>query len=476
MDRTQVQTRAIATGAHDEEADVVVLGAGASGVATAIAAARAGARTVLVEAGPMPGGELLSGMAIDGALNGRGEWVLGGVGRKLVDDCRSLGGFAEALCDFRLIWYVCLDPEVMKVAVVRALAQAGVRLLLHTVAVAVETDGPRLRALHVQNKSGRTRIGARWFVDCSGDAELVRSAGGEVLHGGPAGEMQPVSMMFRMAGVQSGPLLRFQQEQPLHFALGESDAIRQGRSDPELASAAAAQGHPTVFLKGDGPLLGQAIESGEMYPTALVMIQPTAPRRGEVCLNTTRVGGVDGTDTGTLSTSLATLAQQALQCVQFMQKRVPGFEQAAFSGLSHRVGVRETRRIAGRESLAEADVLQARKRPDGIAKGSHHVDIHQSGVGQVRIPVRDGGSYDIPWGCLLPPAFVNVVAAGRVLSSDRGANGSARVMGPCMGMGHAAGLACAMALQGGLDDIATLDVQKLRTRLAEEGAVLDGTW
>ena len=160
-----------------------------------------------------------------------------------------------------------------------------------------------------------------------------------------------------------------------------------------------------------------------------------------------------------------------------MRKNVPGFGDAAFSGIASRVGVRETRRIDGDESLTEADVLEARKRDDGIGKGSHHVDIHQSGTGQIRIPVKDGGSYDIPWGCLLPRGVANVAVAGRSLSADRGAHGSARVMGPCLAMGQAVGTASAMLLRS--DDprpaFASLDVQALRAQLRKDGAVLEGT-
>lgn len=233
-----------------------------------------------------------------------------------------------------------------------------------------------------------------------------------------------------------------------------------------------------MFLKGDGPLVTGAIARGELYPTALIMIQPTSRQRGEVCLNTTRVGGIDGTRTQALSATLATLSDQVLQCASFMQRHVPGFEQAAYSGIATRVGVRETRRIVGRQSLSQDDVLGARKREDGIAKGSHHVDIHQSGTGQIRIPVQDGGSYDIPWGCLLPQGVPNVVAAGRILSADRGAHGSARVMGPCLAMGQAAGTAAAMLLDSGPRgdaDFATIPVQALRERLRADGAILDGT-
>ena len=190
-----------------------------------------------------------------------------------------------------------------------------------------------------------------------------------------------------------------------------------------------------------------------------------------MCLNTTRVGEIDGIRTAALSETLVTLTDQVVQCSAFMRKHVPGFEQAVFSGIASRLGVRETRRIQGLATLTEDDVLQARKQSEGIGKGSHHVDIHQSGTGQIRIPVRDGGSYDIPWPCLLPQGVSNVVAAGRILSSDRGANGSARVMGPCLAMGQAAGTAAAMMLEhgGSAVDFARLDVQVLRAKLRAAG-------
>jgi hypothetical protein len=471
------QETEFATESRVIDADVVVLGAGASGVAAAIAAARGGARTLLVDAGPIPGGELISGMALDGALTGRGEWILGGVGRDILAECERLGGYVGPLNDWRLIWYVCVDPEVMKLAVAGMLAKAGVKLLLHTYATKLTSSDGAVQALHVINKEGRTEIRARLFLDCSGDADIVRAAGGAVLQGGPDGELQPVSLMFRMSGVKTLPLLEFLRDHPEHFALGESDAIRQGRTDRELANCAIRQGQPTVFLKRDGPLVSAAIASGEMYPTALIIIQPTSTQRGEVCLNTTRVGGIDGTRTADLSATLATLSDQVWQCSQFMRKRVPGFADAAYSGISSRVGVRETRRIDGEERLTRDDVLQARKRADGIGKGSHHVDIHQSGTGQIRIPVHDGGSYDVPWGCLLPKGLVNVAAAGRILSADREAHGSARVMGPCLAMGQAIGTAAAMLHARGTVDsgFRSIDVGALRERLAADGAILDGT-
>jgi hypothetical protein len=468
MEGAKVETR---------DYDVVVLGGGASGLAAAVTATRLGARTLLVEAGTIVGGELLTGMAIDGALNGRGEWVVGGFARELFDECARLDGYVGALCDWRLIWYVCVDPEVMKLAVYRMLARHKVDLLLHSFAVGTTTEGGRVTGLQVLNKRGRMDIRAKVFIDCSGDGDLAMMAGAEALPADPRHPgLQPVSMMFRMAGVETAALTDFVRRHPENCALGESDAIRGGRTDQECAEAIHKQGQPTVFFKSGGPLLKGAIERGDMYPTALIMIQPTSNVRREVCLNTTRVGGVDATNTDALSASMGELLDQVWQCSRFMRAQVPGFRDAHFSGVASRVGIRETRRIHCDAVLSEDEVRTGLKREDGIGKGSHHIDIHESGLGQVRIPVDNGGSYDIPWGSLLPRGLANVIVAGRCFSADRPAHGSARVMGPCMAMGQATGTAAAMMAAQGMGDVRAVDVQALRARLRADGAILSGTY
>ncbi|MBL0290913.1 MAG: FAD-dependent oxidoreductase [Betaproteobacteria bacterium] len=144
--------------------------------------------------------------------------------------------------------------------------------------------------------------------------------------------------------------------------------------------------------------------------------------------------------------------------------------------MANRVGIRETRRIACDVMLTEEDVRTGRKRADGIGKGSHHIDIHESGLGQLRIPVENGGSYDIPWGCLLPQGLSNVMIAGRCISADRPAHGSVRVMGPCMAMGQATGTAAAQMVAGAsLGDVREIEVDALRAQLRADGAILDGT-
>ncbi|MBI5113173.1 MAG: FAD-dependent oxidoreductase [Rhodovulum sp.] len=456
--------------------DVAVVGGGAAGIGAAIAAAKSGARTALIEAGPMFGGELLSGMSVDGVLNGRGEWVVRGVADEIFEECRQMDGFIGPLHDYRLICYVCCDPEVMKIAIARVLARHGVVPILYTQVTDVAVENGTVRSIVLTHKNRRTLLSAKHFVDASGDGDVAAMAGAPTEFSDETGELQPLSLMFRMSGVETGPFLDFIRDNPTSLAVGESEAVRAGRTDEELAQAIHAQGEPTVFFRGNGPFLGGAIQRGEMFPTALIMIMPTSKPRKEVCVNATRVAeNISGLDAPGVSRVVATLMDQVWQTATFLKTRCPGFEGASFAGLAPRVGIRETRRVMGEYVLSGDEAASATKQKDVITKGAHHIDIHQDGIRQVRIAIADGGSYDIPFGCLIPKAVRNLLVAGRCISTDRVANGTTRMMGQCLGTGHAAGLAAAMCVEAGHDDVRALSVPALQVRLRQQGAVLDGT-
>ncbi len=455
--------------------DVVVLGGGAAGITAAAAAARNGRKTLLVEAGPILGGELLSGMSIDGLLNARNEYVCGGLSDALLEECRRMDGFIGPIHDFRLISYVCVDPEVMKIAVMRLLTRYGVTPWMYTLAEDVVTEGGRVRGLVTVNKGGRTLVTADYFIDCSGDGDLAAMAGAPFELGAPDGELQPLSLMFRMSNVETEPMLAFARDNPDSLAVGESDYVRAGRTDAQLAMELYKQGQPSLFFKSDGPFLGKAIARGDIAPTALIMIMPTSAARKEVCVNATRIAeNIVGMDAAAVSRTMTALMEQVWTCAEFLKRDLPGFENAHFSGLAPRIGIRETRRIMGDYVLTKEDAIEARKHPDCIAKGAHHVDIHQDGIRQIRLPIADGGSYDIPFQCLLPRGLDNVLVAGRCLSATREGMGTARTMGPCMAMGQAAGTAAAMCIDGGLPDVRSLSIRALQQRLREQGAIIDG--
>lgn len=461
---------------NDPDYDVIVAGGGCAGIAAAAGAARNGARTLIIDSGPSLGGELLSGMTIDGAINARGQWVVGGVLDELIEELKRLEGYVGAFNDYRLIRYICVDPVAMQIAVMNVLRKHGVDVLLHTTAEDVVMDGSRMSGIVIRNKGGRKVLSAGAFIDCSGDGDVSAMAGAPYEIGSPQGELQPVSMIFRLAGVETVPLLDFVRNHPEHVAVGESEEIRGGRTDRELVEELYRQGQPTVFFKGNGPLLAEAIGKGELFPTALIMLQPTSVPRKEVCVNATRVAGLNALDTRALSDAMGELFDQIGVCIRFLKRSVPGFAHSHLSAISPRIGIRETRRIMGEYVLTGDDVGQGRKFADGVAKGCHHIDIHQDGSKQVRIPIANGGSYDIPFRSLLPQKLSNVLVAGRCLSADRPAQGTARVMGSCLAMGQAAGTAAALFRAERLDDMRQLDIVGLRERLMRQGAVLEGTW
>lgn len=461
---------------HHKKYDTVVVGGGCAGIAAAVGAAQNGANTLIIDAGPTLGGELLSGMTIDGAINARGQWIVGGVLNELVDELKKLGGYVGAFNDWRLIHYVCIDPVITRIAIMNILRRWGVDVLLYTTAQSVVMDGQKIEAVVISNKSGQTVVRAGAVVDCSGDGDICAMAGAPFEIGSPDGQLQPVSQMFRVMGVETLPLLDFVRQHPDYVAIGESEAIRGGRTDEQIVQEIYDQGQPTVFFKGDGPLLAEAIARGQMYPTALIMIQPTSTGRKEVCINTTRIAHINALDTQALSATMGDLYDQVIVCINFLKSNVPGFKNSHLAALSPRIGIRETRRITGEYILSNDDVAHAKKTKNVVAKGSHHIDIHQEGTGQIRIPVADGGSYDIPFESLVPKKLTNVLMAGRCFSADRPAHGSARVMGPCLAMGQAAGTAAAMLSRSPeIKDMREIKIDSIQKLLRDHGAILDGT-
>ncbi len=451
--------------------EVLVVGAGAAGVAAAMAAADNGAAVTVVEAHPYPGGELVGGLPIDGCLNARGEWLVGGPAQALFDGCRRRDGYIGPVFDWRLNWGVCLDPVAMRLAVVDELARRGVRLSLGSIAQSAEVTDGRLTSVEVAQRQGRARLAADLFIDASGDAALSALAGVECDQ--PAADvLQPVSLTFRVANVDLPALMTFIRDHPEELMLAESPVIDQ--SPAECAQALYDSGLPFVPLSARGRLLGAAIASGAVAPCTAVFMWPTSRARREVGLNMTRLAGVDATLNTAWSEALPKLAAQVEQGVAFLKNKVPGFGQAVLSDTSYAVGVRETRRIRGMAQLTDDAVKEARHTADGIARGAHHIDLHGAGTAQTRIPVRGGGSYDIPYGCLVPVGVANLLVAGRCISSTRAANGSCRVMGTCLATGQAAGTAAGMMAEQGIREAGGLEVQELRERLKGQGAVVEG--
>lgn len=412
------------------EAEVVVIGGGPAGICAAVAAAEEGADTLLVERYGF-----LGGMATAGLVNPfmpyrtGGRQINAGAFQRMIDYFEAEGGWSHLPNSAD-----AFDPELAKLALDRMLAEAGVRRLLHTMLIGAEQAEGHLRRAVTASKSGVSGVAAELFIDASGDADLAAAAGAAFEMGrAEDGFCQPMTMNFRMANVA-------EERMPDRAAINE--------------------------------LYCAAKERGEIVNPRENCLWFYTTRRGEIHFNTTRVVKLDATRAEDLTLAEETARGQVRQMVRFLQTQVPGFEQSYLSVVPTQIGVRESRRVLGDYVLTVDDVLAARKFEDGIARGCYPVDIHNpAGTGTVIQHLPPGEAYDIPYRCLCPLGFDNLLIAGRPISSDHAAHSSHRVMPIAACNGEAAGVAAAMCVRGRYG-IRAVPVPELRTRLKQRGASL----
>lgn len=410
------------------EADVAVVGGGPGGLCAAIAAAEEGASVALVERYGFLGGMATAGLVNPFMSYHAGEeQINAGLFQRLIERLQELGGWTG-----RPKARQAFDPRIMRFACDAMVQEAGITLLLHAfLAEAVAVDG-QVRAGIIASKSGLQTIRGQVFIDGSGDGDLAARAGAQYEKGRPEdGHSQPMTLCFRMVGV-------------------DEDAMPSREEINALYDEAKAAGE---------------IDN----PRENVLLFYT-PRKGEVHFNTTRVVMHDATDALELTDAELIARRQVQQMASFLQAKVPGFAEAYVSEIAPQIGIRESRRIVGDYCLTEDDVLAARKFDDGIARGAYSIDIHNpAGTGTVIKRVPPGDAYDIPYRCLCPVGFSNLLIAGRPISSDHAAHSSHRVMPIAACNGEAAGVAAALCVSEGCD-IRGFDTGRLRETLKRRGA------
>ncbi|MGH8069761.1 MAG: FAD-dependent oxidoreductase [Candidatus Entotheonellia bacterium] len=452
------------TAAVIAEPDILVVGGGPAGLGAALGAAGVGAEVVLAERYGFLGGNataalvmpLMSSftqrgkpMQVDlGCLlppdHGPGEPVVAGAFRQFLTRLVEAGG---AIAPSEQTGFVVpFDPEVFKLVALDLLDEAGVKFLLHSFATDV-IGRPSLQGIVFETKSGPVVVKARVVVDCTGDGDIAARAGAAFEVGRERDELvQPMTLMFRM--------VEFERS----------------------AFAAYAKTHPDQWrgVHGLWDLIAQATAAGELdLPREDVLFFGT-PREHELSVNSTRVTGVLGTDVWDLTYAEWQSRRQMRQIAAFLRRYVPGFEHAYVVQSGVNIGVRETRRIVGDYQLTAADVLEARKFDDVIARGAYPIDIHSpTGSGTILKRLPPGEAYDIPLRCLLPQDVEQLVVAGRCISGTHEAHSSYRVMPIAMATGQAAGVCAALAARAGMAprELPAVHVQR---ELKRQGADLRG--
>lgn len=429
--------------------DLLVVGAGAAGVAAATTAARAGLNVVLSERYGFAGGGAVAGLSgtlcglytATESLDRLPEQVVFGFADEFRAGLDQRGGLGPALRYGKTFTHVH-DPVVWRELGDTMLLDAGVRVIYHSVAIGVDLDGDHLRSATLWTKQGRVLVEAGLVIDASGDADLVAMAGFPS-HIGDDGRVQNPTMIFRLLGV-------------------DVDRFR------------AVYGQDTIMPPQVGALIDRARAEGCALPRSKVWLFPTT-RPGELLCNCTRVIGDDGRELNTLfwrdfSEAEIVGRRQARAYAEFFQTALAGCEEAFVNETAVQVGVRQTRQLTGRAVLRNADVIKGTKRLDGIARSPWPIELHSGERPQVNWLVDD--YYEVPLDCFVPQKGDNLLVAGRCLSAEHEAVASARVTAQCFSYGHAVGWAAWLALRENVS-MMSLDARDVRTLLDRDGAKLN---
>jgi hypothetical protein len=346
--------------------------------------------------------------------------------------------------------------------------QAGVELRLNAYLLGCSLQGSRICGVRLADKSGEREVRAKVVIDATGDADLVARAGGPFVQGDDAGRTMSISLFFRLGGVDLSRHLEHVKRHPDQFMLGEDPFV--GKSRAEIAAGLHTwKDYPLVTGYYDA--VRDAKAKGEFHPNRERVVFSITTTPGVVTVNATSMLGFDPTSADDLTRAAIEGREQIYAVTDFFRKYAPGFENAFVLDSAAALGIRESRRIVGDETLTTEACLEGRKSDADIGRGAYCLDVHEASGKIVHKHVANGESYGIPYGTMLPKGIDGILVAGRALSSERFANGSARVQAHIMAMGQAAGTAAAMCVARNRVP-REVPVAELRARLREQGAIV----
>ena len=423
------------------ESDVVVCGGGPAGVGAALAAARNGARTVLIESQIC-----LGGMGTAGLVNRLGPYhdqraiILGGIAwevlRILIDRDLAQEPIICEPANWMDYWLV-FDPEGMKLVLDELIRQAGIQVLFGAHVTTAILSDTTIEGVIIESKSGRQAVLGSIVIDATGDGDVAARAGVPFTIGREVDHLlQPATLFFKC--------LNMDWPRALDFVT---------RNHARLIEKARAEADIDFLLPGTDSFL---------HPE-------------ETYFNCLHEHSVDGTKIEDISRAAMQLRQKMWRNIEVLRRHVPGCERISLSSSAAALGIRETRRIEGEYELQIEDVLEGRRFEDQVYRYACFIDIHEPIPGEKSVhgdrSLEPGKSYGIPYRCLLPKRVQNLLVAGRCLSATHDALASVRMMPSCIAMGEAVGTAAVLSIQTSKPP-RELDVGELRDRLERQGVLL----
>jgi ribulose 1,5-bisphosphate synthetase/thiazole synthase len=433
------------------ETDVLVVGSGPGGLAAALAAARAGARTALIDRNGCFGGNITQ-VGVEGFAWYRHEQTVDceGIGIEFETRAKAMGA---AMPEPQSLSHA-LDAEMFKWVADVLVDEAGVKPLLHRLGVAPIMQNGAICGVITESKAGREAILAARVIDATGDADIASRAGAPV-HKTPKEKMMAASVMFSMSGVNKKRFIEAVKADPQTYA------DWSGNEEWDYETAGKEDKLFSPFLRKP---FKKALDAG-IIPASLHTIAGTwgsVTDQGDLTyLNLVHIPQIDGTDPNDLTVGEIRGRREAIYAVEALRKFMPGCEEAKLRNFGMTLGIRDTRKIDALYNLTGTDVREQARFEDAIGIFPEFID----GYGILILPTT-GRYWHVPYRALVPKRVGNLLVAGRCIGGDNVSHASARNMMCCAVSGQGAGVAAAISLrrEEPLDRLNILAVQQELTR------------
>lgn len=476
--------------------DVIVCGGGTSGVAAAIASARTGAKTLLIERVGQLGGQMNfsgpPGFSYAYLYNARHEQVVGGFAeetyKRLLDEGHALPTSFQDWRGSYIFSYV--DPDWWGLLIYRMMQENGVELMLHSLVTDVIIEDDAVKGVIAEHPSGRSAVIGKVIIDCTGEGEVAFQAGAEtdIIS---KDELEPASIAFTADGIDWKRFLDYVKNNINEFTFGHLVHPHTQYTEEDIKKKVVKCKDMTEIgeIMGFISMKKEALAKEDWHPYSGIGFF-IMPREGGVIQahfqHSSQVGYVDCTKVKDITKVEINARKQDVIAFKFFKRYVPGFEDAYVTRVCPEARIRETRRVIGDYILTADDIAEARKFEDVIGKssfpaGAKHVLANSRRTSNGTLTVasvsqhpKNGGSNDIPYRCLVVKGLENFLVAGKAISTERAAHN--RFLHQTIVTGQAAGAAAGLcALKNITPRGMEKDVSELQKVLTEQGAILYGT-